>query len=265
MKACKRGLLRIAGLICCGATLAIGMPSGAGAAPGSEEDAVPAESVYVVEARNADGTVRRGSAVAIGRDSFVTSCHVTRRAEFIVIARGAYTWRATLQAGSGELDVCILSAHFAAAPAPHLRKTASVAVGEPIYAVGFPVGQAISVRAGTIKALHQHENSSVIQVSAAWELGSSGGGLFDRQGNLVGILAFKMLAGEGQYFALPTEWISRVQQSAPPRASAREDAALAFWEQPREALPPFLQKIALDPLGSRGAGTSGSAPSGRDR
>lgn len=254
----KHGFLRVAGLICCGVSLVIGTSSLARAATGSEDAAVPAESVYVVEARSPDGTVRRGSAVAIARDSFITNCHVTRGAQAIQVGRDAYTWRATVRAGSGELDLCVLSAPTAAARAPRLRESASVAVGEPIYAVGFPVGQGISIRSGTIKALHQHANSSVLQVSATWELGSSGGGLFDGRGNLVGVLSFKMLAGEAQYFALPTNWISRVQQGM-------ADTAPAFWERPAGALPSFLAKIASDSGNSRGAGTSGLAVPGRSQ
>jgi hypothetical protein len=75
-------------------------------------------------------------------------------------------------------------------------------------------------------------------------------------GNLVGVLTFKMLGGDDYYFAVPTEWISRVLTEA-----ARKDDAIAFWERSPAALPPFLSKISLDSAGRRGSGASAPAQS----
>ena len=97
-------------------------------------------------------------------------------------------------------------------------------------------------------------------MSAPFDFGASGGGLFDRHGNLVGVLTFKMVGGDDYYFAVPTEWISRVLAEA-----ARKDEATAFWERSATALPPFLSKIALDSAGRRNSGTSGSAAAGQSR
>jgi S1-C subfamily serine protease len=260
----RRGFARVAGLVCCGVSFAIGSTSGAVAAPGAGDTAAPADSVYVVEARSPDGAVRRGSAVALTRDTFDTNCHVTRRAATIMLARGDRTWHATLRAGSGELDLCILSVPLAAARAVHVRDASSVAVGETVYAVGFPVGQGVAILSGTVKALHRHENSNIIQESASFEVGSSGGGLFDRDGSLVGVLTFKIVGGEGYYFALPTDWISRVQDRYG-SARAGADETPAFWERSPGALPSFLENLALDAGGRRRTGTSALTSAGPDR
>src|SRR5262249_32460673 len=118
------------------------------------------------------------------------------------------------------------------------------------------IGQEISIRSGSVRALHRHENSNVIQVSAPFDFGASGGGLFDRYGNLVGVLTFKMLGGDDYYFAVPTEWISRVLAEA-----ARKDEALAWGGRRPATLPPFLSKISLESAGRRGAGASAPAQS----
>ena len=236
--------------LCRGIALAAALSSAAGAF--AQTEVVPADSVYVVEARGAGGNARRGSAVAIGRDLLLTNCHVTRGATHILVARDGYTWPAALRTGNGELDLCILTAPVGAARAAPFRDAASLAVGEQVYAAGYPLGQGISIRGGSVKALHRHENSNVIQVSAPFDFGASGGGLFDRHGNLVGVLTFKMVGGDDYYFAVPTEWIARVLAEA-----ARKEEATAFWERSPAALPPFLSKISLE--SRRGPGASAPA------
>jgi len=48
----------------------------------------------------------------------------------------------------------------------------------------------------------------MIQTSAPISPGSSGGGLFDTQGNLVGITTFYLKEGQSLNFAMPGEWVS---------------------------------------------------------
>ena len=249
---------RIVRQVCCGIVLAAGLSAAVCAA--AENDVVPADSVFVVEARGAGGNARRGSAVAIGRDLLLTNCHVTRGATNILVARDGHTWPASVRTGNGELDLCILSAPMGGARVARFRDAASLGVGEQVYAAGYPIGQGISIRGGAVRALHRHENSNVIQVSAPFDFGASGGGLFDRHGNLVGVLTFKMVGGDDYYFAVPTEWISRVLAEA-----ARNGEATAFWERSTAALPPFLSKIALDPAGRRNSGATVSAATGQGR
>jgi S1-C subfamily serine protease len=240
---------RIFKQLCRGVAFAAGLSSAAGALAADND--VPADSVFVVEARSAGGSIRRGSAVAIGRDMLLTNCHVTRGAANIVVWRDGYTWPANVRTGNGELDLCILNAPMGGARVARFRDASSLGVGEQVYAAGYPVGQRISIRSGAVRALHRHENSNVIQVSAPFDFGASGGGLFDRYGNLVGVLTFKMVGGDDYYFAVPTEWISRVIAEA-----ARKDEAPAFWERSPATLPQFLSKLAMDSAGRRNLGTS---------
>ena len=47
----------------------------------------------------------------------------------------------------------------------------------------------------------------MVQTSAAISPGSSGGGFFDAQANLVGITTFYLKEGQSLNFALPGEWV----------------------------------------------------------
>src|SRR5262245_35373398 len=170
-------LLRTLRRICCRVVLAAVLPLVAGPAF-AQADAVPADSVFVVEARGAGGAARRGSAVAIGRDMLLTNCHVTRGATYIIVARDGYTWPANVRTGNGDLDLCILTAPLGGARVERFRAAAARGVGEQVYAPGYPIGQEISIPSEVVRAVHRHENSNVIQVSAPFDFGTSGGGIF---------------------------------------------------------------------------------------
>ena len=54
--------------------------------------------------------------------------------------------------------------------------------GKPVYAVGVDADGGAAVPSGRVVALHDYDGAQVIQVSALFGYGSSGGGLFDEQG-----------------------------------------------------------------------------------
>lgn len=69
---------------------------------------------------------------------------------------------------------------------------------------------------GRIIGLHYEcDGERVIQTSAAFDRGTSGSGLFDRQGRLVGLLTFKAKAGGNFHFALPVGWLRHMDMDAP--------------------------------------------------
>ena len=64
-------------------------------------------------------------------------------------------------------------------------------------------------------ALYPYRNGRVIQTTAAFRQGASGGGLFDRHGNLVGITTFfKRNGAESSFFAIPVEWVDSLTATA---------------------------------------------------
>jgi len=65
----------------------------------------------------------------------------------------------------------------------------------------------LTLSEGIISGLREYEGGHVLQTSAAISPGSSGGGLFDAQGRLVGITTFFLSKGQNLNFALPAEWV----------------------------------------------------------
>ena len=194
---------------------------------------------------NADGSTSVGSSVAIAPSRFVTNCHVIRNARRIEVTRGAERWRAELRGQDAEHDVCVLAA---AAPAcvPLLGTAKHLTPGKTVFAAGYPGGERFIISEGEIKALHEFEGSRVIQTSAPFSPGASGGGLFDSEGHLIGILTFKSVSGGEYHFALPTDWLARVLSEAEGKKAPAKINGKAFWEQAGARQPYFLRAATLE-------------------
>jgi tetratricopeptide (TPR) repeat protein len=112
--------------------------------------------------------------------------------------------------------------------------------------MGYPGIGRLLLREGQVTALYRFDGGSVIQNSASFFLGESGGGLFDKDGRLVGILTFKSPAGGPYHFAVPVEWLAAAS-SAVPSKSTDPGQKRAFWERDAEAPQSlFLRAAAFE-------------------
>ena len=210
-----------------------------------------AASIVRVRAVSADGVTEFGSGVLIAPARVVTACHVTRHASTIGIMHGTERWVVENQVGSLIHDLCVLVVPSATVPVATMRHSSELQPGERVIAAGFQGGGAdLVVSRGTVAGLYRYDDGQVIRTTAPFDLGSSGGGLFDDAGNLVGVLAFKGRTGENLRFALPTEWISSINSAT--GMSSRIEATSgprAFWELPQGDRPAFLSVAIRDASG----------------
>ena len=186
----------------------------------------------------------QGSGVVVGKNEVVTNCHVVSGARTIAIrqaadARGRETYRmeAKLVARIEQHDLCLLSvkelsAPPAATPVP-LATAHSVSIGEEIYAIGAPQGLDLSISRGIVSQLrgdYGKKSAPIIQTDAAISPGSSGGGLFNENGELLGITTFKFSGGasEGLSFALPVKWVKELLAHAGVKIAAGQERKRCF-------------------------------------
>ncbi len=203
-----------------------------------------APSVVVVLALSRNGaTTGQGSGVVVGRTEVVTNCHVVEKAAGIAVRQasdhtGETTWRmkASVLARNDERDLCLLHVEeLSDPPAPttaRLGSAKTLSVGEEVYAIGAPRGLELSLSRGIVSQLRGvlgKRRSPLIQTDAAISPGSSGGGLFNANGELVGITTFKW-RGENLNFALPADWVQELREggwsaveTAEMRAACEED------------------------------------------
>jgi S1-C subfamily serine protease len=158
-------------------------------------------SVFVVGAARSAGDARardivQGSAVAISAHLLLTNCHVVRDRPMIVILQERVTHRAKLIAADDAMDRCVLESDGPALePVAGIRPFADLAVGERVFAIGAPRALERTLTDGLVSGLRPEHGRNLIQTSAALSPGSSGGGLFDERGNLLGITTLASLPG----------------------------------------------------------------------
>ncbi len=193
-------------------------------------------SVMVVESLDAKGSVTvSGSGVVIAPGHIVTNRHVIEDGVSYRVEHGGNKWPATLVRVDPDHDLAELSIAGFDAPAVRVRDSSTLAVGEMVYAIGAPEGLELTISEGLISGLRDFDKDRVIQTSAAISPGSSGGGLFDAEGRLVGITTFYLKEGQSLNFALPAEWtlaLNRQPANGAPAATENSPAfqALVWFE-----------------------------------
>jgi tetratricopeptide (TPR) repeat protein len=172
-----------------------------------------APSVVVVLSLDAGGKrVALGSGVAIAPGVVATNCHVIRDGTSCMVRYHGQDYPARLLNSDWQRDVCSLEVSGLPAPPVMLGDTASLKVGATVYAVGAPEGLELTLSQGIVSGLRDLEDGRYIQTTAAISHGSSGGGLFDDQGRLIGLTCFYVGGGQQLNFALPVEWIGTLPQ-----------------------------------------------------
>jgi len=208
MKRCLRALA---------ACVLAGGAAGAMALPPADVYALVAPSVWKVVTYDVDGLpLGQGSAVVIAPDTLVTNCHVLAKAKRVVVRRDKTTLEAKLELWDPQRDVCQIKAPTLAAPAVALGDASRLKVGQNVYAIGNPKGLDLTMSAGLLSSIRRNERDQIflLQTSAAISGGSSGGGLFDENGVLIGLTTIGSVTGDAQNlnFAIPVDWVKELPQ-----------------------------------------------------
>jgi hypothetical protein len=180
-----------------------------------------APSVARVNVMDAGGrVVATGSGVVIEPGVMLTSCHVATIGAKLSVKLGDAVLPAALQVADEVFDLCRLSVDGMRAPALTLAGVDTLRTGQRVYAIGAPQGLELTISEGIVSALRKVDDGTIIQTTAPISPGSSGGGLFDLSGRLVGIMTFQHRYGQNLNFALPADWIGQM------RARRSSDARL---------------------------------------
>lgn len=156
-----------------------------------------------------------GSGVIVTEDGYIiTNHHVIENATRInVTLQSGEVYPATLVGLDDQLDVALLKIEATGLTPASLGTSADLIVGQTVVAIGNPLGQlGGTVTDGIISALDRSitldgQTMSLLQTNAAINPGNSGGGLFNAQGNLIGLVVAKSSGTdvEGLGFAIPVD------------------------------------------------------------
>jgi len=154
-----------------------------------------------------------GSGVVITSDGYiVTNNHVIDGAETItVMLKDGTKYEAKLIGTDAQTDIAVIKVEATGLNAAVTGDSSKLVVGEMAVAIGNPLGQlGGTVTDGIISALDREitiddETMTLIQTNAAVNPGNSGGGLFNINGELIGIVNAKNSGSEieGLGFAIP--------------------------------------------------------------
>src|SRR5512139_124562 len=183
--------------------------------------------VLKIDVVRKDGKKELGSGVLIAPERLLTNCHVVRKASEIRASQGKESWLASLDMGDSYRDLCLLKLPGHPGKPPPIARSDAARVGQSVYAAGYSGGK-FSVNKGQIKGLYTCPcgGGEVIQTSAQFDPGASGGGLFNAEGELVGILTFKSHEGGIFHFAIPIGWMK--EMTALPASGIPDQ--WPFWE-----------------------------------
>lgn len=169
------------------------------------------------------GSDGEGSGVIVGKDLVATNWHVVEddvehirvhkaeKAEghgiqIDVLGRFSEGLVATVWGSDSNRDFCLLHVpDLDGEVVEEIRPYHDLRVGEEVYAIGNPLGETHTLSAGVISQKREDEESRMIQTNAAISEGSSGGGLFDKDGNLIGITTGFLKDGQNINYAIAAD------------------------------------------------------------
>ena len=182
----------------------------------SEVFALASPSVVVVYTADSEfQPLSQGSGVAMPGQAVATNCHVLAKAARIVVRDRDAPRPASLLQADTERDVCLLRARGLTAPPARLGSSANLRVGDPVYAIGTPHGLELTLSEGIVSSFRGQGRARLIQTTAPISPGSSGGGLFDAEGRLVGLPSFLLRESQQLNFAVPVEWVKAALPDTP--------------------------------------------------
>lgn len=164
---------------------------------------ISASSAANLKAMN---NISLASAVVISENKLLTNYHVIEDRPYVVVKYEERFEKALIISGDRQTDRCILYVeNVTLKPVKGFRKYNSLVIGETVYSVGSPKGLENTLGQGIISGKREFAKLNLIQTTAQISKGSSGGGLFDKFGNLIGITTFKVGDSEGLNFAVAIE------------------------------------------------------------
>ncbi|NJY62533.1 trypsin-like peptidase domain-containing protein [Salinimicrobium sp. CDJ15-81-2] len=159
------------------------------------------QEVFMIYTINGLEEISQGSGFFIAPGIGVTNYHVLEDSENAIISINNEPYEITeilASSFSNNLDYVIFKTNYVTNTPLKITKK-KPRVGESIFAIGSPKGLSNSLTKGTISGFRKNNR---IQIDATIDRGSSGGPLFNLQGEVIGITTSGMGTGSELNFAV---------------------------------------------------------------
>lgn len=190
---------------------------------GATADLKPAEiakrtipAVVVIKSRTPHGEGTASGFLVDPSGTIVTNLHVIEGAIALAVrlANGDIYDQVRVRAFDQRKDLAILQVTAFGLPTVPLGVSDNLSIGEPVVLIGNPLGLEASVSSGLISGIRDAGGFSVIQTDAAANPGNSGGPLLNSQGQVIGVLSFKLKGAESLNFVIPVNYVRALLASS---------------------------------------------------
>ncbi len=163
------------------------------------------QSIFTVYSTTSDTKriLSFGSAVAVTPNILATNCHIFITGDRQLVEINEKRTPAKLVYQDSRQDLCLLKIPKANFKPVKMYNANEIEIGEEVYAIGNPIGLDKSLSRGIISNKHIWRGGTLLQTDASISKGSSGGGLFDNQGRLIGITTMMAADGNDISMAIP--------------------------------------------------------------
>lgn len=204
------------------------------------------QAVVMVRGYNANGGLAYGSGVVVAENKVMTNCHIFRTTKQPWISRGEDSYPIVSVQADRAHDLCLVTAFNLPFKPASLGSGKVLKRGQEVLAIGHSNGVPNPLTsAGVIKSIYEFEGGKIIRSSAKFMMGASGSGIFDVDGNLLGINTFKTPGRPAYFYSLPIEWLADLQKL--PVETVFPIVGKAFWEED-DINKPFFMQIAIPEL-----------------
>lgn len=188
---------------------------------------LPPQSVKQLTARFGEGVVLVSSPGGLGSGFFIsaqghliTNFHVIEGERKLAVAvfrkigdefKREKFEDVEIVATNSFLDLALLKVNLPDGYTPvitYLAPENTLRDGDPVFAIGNPLGLERSVSEGIVSRRNRAESGlAFVQTTTQINPGNSGGPLFNSRGQVVGVTNMKIMGGEGLGFAIPIRYV----------------------------------------------------------
>ncbi|MDX1916095.1 MAG: trypsin-like peptidase domain-containing protein [Methylophilus sp.] len=198
--------------------------------------------VLRVQVALANGSYGLGSGVVVAKDQVVTNCHVVANAVSVSVVSNGSSFPASGVIPDWKHDVCVLKVEGLDAPSATIGSSKNLKYEQPVFTIGYPSFLPIPTSTyGVVKGLFPMDDSVVIRATSSFRMGASGGGVFDDDGKLVGIITLKSPGRNAYYYNMPVEWVQALLDK--PVQPIVTKSELPFWAKSLDEWPYFMKVV----------------------
>lgn len=167
----------------------------------------------------------KGSGVIISEDGYIiTNHHVVNGGDKIIVTdSNGIEYEAVIIGLDSKTDLAVIKIDAHNLKSAKFADSDNLEIGDTTIVIGNPLGNGISASDGIISALDKritidNETMSLIQTNAAVNQGNSGGGLFNINGELIGVVNAKSsnistsVSVEGLGYAIPSNTVKKISE-----------------------------------------------------